>query len=382
MRILLVTARYLPHTGGLETVVHNLARQLDRDGHEIVIVTHRYPYSLPAKEVIQEIPVKRILFLYPQGRFLREKRMGLFLASCWFVWWSTWRLWRVIRGCDPDVVNLHYVGAPAPFLLLLKAILRFPWVVSLHGGDVDGEPYRSRFRAWLFRRVLNSADSITACSRSLAKQATELIPTSIPDIQVIHNGVDWERFALAKSYERPRPYIVAVGQLVPHKGFDLLINAFADISSEFPKVDLLIIGDGESRDHLSNLIQKRNLTERVHLLGRLDNETVASLMASSLFVAVPSRRESFGIVGLEGMAAGKPILATPVGGLLEFLPSDNNRMVKPTQSAWAKALSACLAADSGELDGSANQRCARHFTWDQVAKRYLEEYRRVKSLGR
>jgi len=67
----------------------------------------------------------------------------------------------------------------------------------------------------------------------------------------------------------------------------------------------------------------------VQLPGKVDEATVAALMAGCLFIAMPSRRESFGMVALEGMAAGKPVLATPTGGLPEFLPAPPNRLVVP-----------------------------------------------------
>jgi glycogen(starch) synthase len=371
VKILLVASRYLHHRGGLATVVHHLAQEFHSSGHEVLVVANRYPRSLPDNETIDGVSVKRLLFLYPQSRFLRQKRADLLLASFWYVWWTTCALARVIRDYEPDVVNLHYLASPGFFLWLLQPWLRFPWVVSLHGGDVRGEPYRSRFNAWLFQAAMSRADSITACSGRLAAEAIQLAPVPPGKMHVIHNGVDCERFATATPYAHPRPYVVAVGQLVPHKGFDLLINAFGDVADAFPDVDLLIAGDGECRSQLTELISLRGLARRVHLIGRVDEHTVASLMAGCLFVAVPSRREAFGIVALEGMAAGKRVLATPVGGIPEFLLPATNRMAEPGQAVWAKALADWLSLDRSVLDGAANRVWAQRLGWPQVAPQYL-----------
>jgi glycosyltransferase involved in cell wall biosynthesis len=192
---------------------------------------------------------------------------------------------------------------------------------------------------------------------------------------VIHNGVDVELFAKARSYEHPKPYVAAVGQLVEHKGFDLLVNSFADMAATRPDVDLLIAGEGDSHQKLTALIKERDVVERVHLLGRVDEDKVASLMAGSVFVAVPSRREPFGIVALEAMAAGKTVLATAVGGIPEFLPNGINRHLAAERKAWVGALEDLLSKHrSGQLDGESNRAVARKFQWGTVAKRYLETY--------
>src|SRR5216683_3244690 len=127
MRILLVTARYYPHRGGLETVVHHLAKGYRRVGHHVRIVTNRYPRTLPAHEMIDEVPVTRMQFLYPQKRFVKETRLDLLAASCWFVPFTAWSLWQTLQGFEPDIVHLQYLGSPAPFLSLLRRLKKFPW---------------------------------------------------------------------------------------------------------------------------------------------------------------------------------------------------------------------------------------------------------------
>jgi glycosyltransferase involved in cell wall biosynthesis len=356
-------------------VVHHLAQEFLRAGHQVLIVTNRYPRTLLETEMIDGIPIRRMQFLYPQLRFVKEKRFDLPAASFWFVLFTTWRLGRTIRKFKPDVINLHYLGAPGYFLSILRAFMCFPWVVSLHGGDVDGEPHLSRQGKRLFRRATRQADIVTACSKDLAMQAIALSPSLEKELRVIHNGVDVPTFAMAQRYEHPKPYVAAVGQLVEHKGFDLLIDSFGDVAGANPDIDLLIAGEGDSHQKLTTLIETRGLFGRAHLLGRVDEGTVASLMAGSLFVAVPSRREPFGIVALEGMAAGKTVLATPVGGISEFLPNGINRHVAPERKAWAAALDELLAAAKrGQLNGESNRVVAEGYEWKQVAARYLEVY--------
>ena len=212
----------------------------------------------------------------------------------------------------------------------------------------------------------------------MAAQAQTLEPALQGKIQVIHNGVDAGCFAINKPYPADCPYVLAVGQLLSHKGFDLLLDAFTQAAGKYPKVQLWIAGDGPQRTELETLIHQKELVQRVRLFGKVDEATVASLMAGCLFIAMPSRREPFGIVALEGMAAGKAVLATPVGGLPEFLPVPPNRLVVPEVGAWVVALDEWLAlAMTGQLQANGNAQEAAKHDWSHVARQYLRVYERI-----
>ncbi len=216
MRILLVASRYLPHRGGVETVVSHLARELVRVGHEVLVVAQRYPRRLPAHEVIDGVQTRRLMFLYPQLSLLRQKRLGLTAASIWYLLSTTWELHSVVHHFRPDVVNLHYLGSPGHFLSLVHSISSFPWVVSLHGGDVDAEPYVNCQKKRLFQAVTAKANVLTACSKVLADEAIRLSAGLESKLRVIHNGVNTKLFGAASAYRHPVPYFAAVGQLVEH----------------------------------------------------------------------------------------------------------------------------------------------------------------------
>ncbi len=320
------------------------------------------------------------MFLYPQLSLLRQKRIDLAVASVWYLLLTTWTLQRIVHHFRPDVVNLHYLGSPARFLSLVHSISSFRWVVSLHGGDVDAEPYINRQTKRLFQAVTAKANVLTACSKALADEAIRLSAGLESKLRVIHNGVNTRLFGAAPAYRHPVPYFAAVGQLVEHKGFDLLIDAFADLAGDLPGVDLVIAGDGAGGPSLRELARQRRVESRVHFLGRTSEEQVASLMAGSLFVAVPSRREPFGIVALEAMAAGRRVLATPVGGLAEFVNPDYNRLVAPDRDSWRHAIAEELQR---RCNGSSepNRAWAEEFTWARVTARYVEAYQEAISAG-
>lgn len=378
MKILLVSSRYLPHRGGLESVVYHLAREFTRQGHAVRIVTNRYPRSLPAEETIDGVCVTRLHFILPDGEYLKRFRFDLWLAGLWFRLITPFRLRAIMQEFQPDVVNNHYLNEVAE--LTGVSLSETLWIVSLHGGDVDGEPWMNATNRLRFQKITRRADGLTACSAFLANQAISLEPLLAGRIEVIHNGADVEKFSNARPSLKHPPYIFAVGQLAPHKGFDLLIRAFTLVAEKYPAVELWIAGEGSQHLALEALIRENDLTARIRLLGRVGENEIASLMTGALFIAMPSRRDAFGIVALEGMAAGKCVLATPVGGLPEFLLCPPNRMIPLDLRSWVQVLDEWLG-DPDQLDGSSNIKMAEKHSWQLAAGKYFQVYQQVLSLS-
>jgi glycosyltransferase involved in cell wall biosynthesis len=329
MRILLVPNTYPPVLGGVQTVTHNLAQHLLKNGNEVQVVTNRYPRSLPAQEMLDGVSISRLLFLSPDINSLRRRRPDLFLASFYFYPCSLWRLRNLVRRFRPEVVNVHFPLHQTDFILALRHRFEFRLVVSLHGDDIDRVALFSSVKnckapkdsveTTRLRLILRQADAVTACSQHLLDKAIGLEPSIAGKAWVIHNGIDPRRFMDKSFHFHPRPYVVAFGRLTQKKGFDMLLEAFAQAESAGPEIDLIIAGEGKELNALRLQRQQLGLERRVHFLGRATPAEVVRLLNGSLFVVVPSRREPFGIVALEALAAGKPVLATKTGGLEEFL---------------------------------------------------------------
>ncbi len=375
MRILIISARYLPNRGGLETAVYETSRRMQTTGHTVEIVTNRYPKHLPAREKIKGIQVRRLLFLFPRIRHLKSRRFDLFIGGFIFLPITLLQLMKIIRTYRPDVVHLHYLSSNVGvFVWLLQRLLRFRLLVTLHGGDVDGEPMQSHFNLWLFCQVLQQADQVSACSQHLLNQALHLMPALAEKSIVIHNGVDAELFTNAEPFSHPRPYMCAVGQLVPHKGFQILIEAFAQ-ANIVGQVDLLIAGDGIDRKTLQTQIDQRALHGQIQLLGPINREEVAALMRGSCTIIIPSIREPFGIVGLEAAASGNPMIVSQVGGLIEALTEATVTWVMPgnvhelTEALQRHAAAFC---DSHPEPLPQNLQAAANADWSSSTRQYLE----------
>jgi len=224
MRVLLIPASYEPVRGGLQTVARTLARSLTARGHEVRVITNRYPRKLAAHEVLDDVPVSRWQFLIPRWSQLLNFRFDLFLGGLFYLPWTLVRIIFLLRSDRPDVVNLHFVEAAAPFILLARRLVRFRLVVSLHGDDVEGLAQRGRFDLWVFGTLLRRADVVTACSQYLLDRTMQIEPEARQKGRVIHNGMDQPAEVPVTTF---RQSLVAAGRMVPKKGFDVLLRAFA-----------------------------------------------------------------------------------------------------------------------------------------------------------
>ncbi len=360
-------------------MVHNLAREFTAQGHAVEIITNRYPRTLPRIEEIDGILTRRFHFLVPSWRYVRNRRVDLFLASLVYYFHTSFALNKVIREFQPDIINSHYLTEHAEFVgRCLSSQLKVPWVVSFHGGDVDGEPALDQQHMRRFQKVISQADSLTFCSHFLKQQAALLNSGISEKTHVIHNGVDIELFSGQSNIKPDFPFIFAIGRLERHKGFDILIDAFARVDEAFKDVRLLIAGGGILRADIKQQIEQQGLQDRVKLIGSIEPRTVADYMRESLFVVVPSRRESFGIVALEAMAAGKCVLASPVGGIPEFLPCSPNKIVPLDVSDWTKAMQNWLEESRiGTLPGIKNREFIKEFSWTKVSDQYMKVFKQA-----
>jgi glycosyltransferase involved in cell wall biosynthesis len=365
MRVLLIPPRYYPHIGGVQTVVNEIAAHL-RAQHTLEIVTSRQPRTLPRREIVDDVPVTRVFFFRLVGNVPPFWWLiGLCLFPLTFI-----DLGLALRRFRPDVVNLHFLGSQRLFVLAWHLLLRFPLVLSLHGADVEIETQRTPFDRWLFRVLMRRADVVTSCSQALLSRAVQIAPEANGKSTVIHNGVHEQVFAAAAPHQHERRYILGVGRLVSDKGFDLLLDAFARLN--LPDSDLIIAGDGDQAAALCAQAERLGLSERVRFWGSISRDQVASFMAGAALIAIPSRREPFGIVGLEALASGCPAVVARVGGLVEALGDADVTWFTPNSvDDLARALSAALRQPH---DRERNQAVARRFTWEQVAERYQQAW--------
>ena len=328
--------------------------------------------------MIDGIPVQRWLFLRPSAESLRRGRLDLSAAFLYFYPATLLRLRRLLQTFKPDVVNLHFPDCQISYVLWARKRFAFRLVVSLHGDEIEHwTPTKLHPRGGLtrLRRILREADAVTACSRYLMFQAIKVESSIAQKAHVIQNGLDRERFYDQSCYRHTRPYVLAYGRLVYKKGFDLLLQAFAQIAHRHPGLDLIIAGEGEEKEQLHTLSMQCGIGDRVYFYGRASQEEIVRLLNGCRLAAVPSRQEPFGIAALEANAAGRPLLATRVGGLPEAAErGDAVNLVSPTVEGIAAGLNEALSSGIDAAIGNRRNGHGSLISWRAVARQYLQVY--------
>jgi glycosyltransferase involved in cell wall biosynthesis len=210
-----------------------------------------------------------------------------------------------------------------------------PYLFTVH----NELPRMNPVQAAVFRELARTAARVIAVSEAVA---TTLRQFDIPGnrIAVVPNGVDLSRFADPIDVDRVRKelgcapterIVLGVGRLAPEKGFDVLIEAFSALTAPLSDVRLILVGDGP--DAAALRAQAEQNAARIDFLGHRTD--IVSLLAVADLVVVPSRQEGQGIVPLEAMAAGRAVVASRVGGLIESIVDDETGMLIPPDNAPA-----------------------------------------------
>ena len=363
MKILCYTDTFFPKVGGAEMVLHNLAIQLSARQEEVHVLAPR-PKRYSDSPGHTFYPVHR--YGAPSSKRFLVRQTLVYL------------IWLQLRHRF-DILHCHAAYPQAYVGATFKNIFKRPVVVRPHGSDIVPGG-RMRKNASLEKRVrlaLLRADAIIAQGNYLRDVILEL---GIPQdkIVIINNGVDLASYTDSEAFPHPRPYILALGNLIRRKGFDILLKAFKGIREQ--RVDLLIAGAGREAQSLKIMARELGLEQQVHFLGVVTGQEKINLYKSALFFVCPSRKEPFANVILEALAAGLPVVASAVDGNLELVHHEKHGLLFPVDDC--DALTGALRRMMSEQGLAERFRQVvpsfiSQFDWPVVAERYLNLYKQV-----
>ena len=259
---------------------------------------------------------------------------------------------RTAAAAKPDVVYAHFL-VPAGLIAALAG--RAPLVVTAHGRDVRNIGELPGIAA-ATRLVVRRAATVVCVSEYLRGELELKVPEAAGKTEVISSGVDLERFAVAPAPDGPPRYL-CVGSLSERKNVVRLADAFAQLEGG---AALTFAGDGPLRGALEG-------RAGVQLLGRVPHDEIPGLLADAHVLAQPSVLEPLGQSLLEGMAVGRPVVATRIGGPPEFVPPAAGVLVDPLDvDALARALR--VAAELPVPNEAARAAAAAHDVRVQAAR--------------
>ncbi|MEE8167949.1 MAG: glycosyltransferase [Candidatus Hydrothermarchaeales archaeon] len=327
MRVLLVT-QWKPKRGGVVAHVENLMKH---SMNEFEILTY---------EKYVDLPILRALSFLVYG---------------------------LVKGLrtECDLIHAHYAVPQGLLGVILKKIKGKPLIVTVHGSDITVLGRNSLARPFV-RFTLKSADAVIAVSNFL-KGETSKLGVAEEKIQVVYNGLPVGKEVQKESLNIEGTIIAYIGSLVPQKGVDVLLQAFENVKREIPEAKLVIVGEGREEKKLLRLARKIGLLD-VYFLGQRDD--LNSVLEGSSLLVLPSREEGFGMILLEAMHMGVPVVASRTGGIPEVVGHGKNGLLveRENPEALAKEIISVLKDDALKERLIVNGRkTAERFSWESAS---------------
>lgn len=348
-RVLIFSLTYIPYVGGAELAIKEITDRLDPSEYAFDMITLRFDRRLPKVERIGNVTVHRIGFATDAPK-ISDRAMPFVcrLAKILFPFTSFFKAHSLHRANRYDLLWAMMANQAGFGALFFSASLKLrrtgkhvPFFLELQ----DGTPYE-RLRArlllrivWpLYRRIYTKADTVKAISNFIKDLAREVGFSG--RIEVIPNAVDVERFSapvpddelaeLKAKYKKNMGdvFLFTASRLVLSRGVEDIIRALPHLPSN---VKLLIAGDGEDRKKLEMIANESNVAKRVVFAGNVAHADIPKYLKISDIFVRPSLIEGMGSAFVEAFAAGIPVVATPVGGIPDFLfDPDRDPDMEPT----------------------------------------------------
>ena len=284
-----------------------------------------------------------------------------------------------VKAFKPDIVLAYWVYPDGYAALRTAQKLKVPCVVGALGSDIH---VRSGISDRMTRKTIDGVQALLTVSEAMRQTAIKDFGASPQRVHTIVNGFNTsvfhprdqsgirQRLGIAQDEQM----IIYVGRFVEAKGMRELISAFQNMAQKNPKASLALIGDGVMKDELTALVQASGLQNRVRIPGGQPPDQVAEWICASDVLTLPSWSEGYPNVVVEGLACGRPVVATDVGGTREILNPNNGILIQPKNAEMLQqGLEAALSRD---WDRTAIAQAMQR-TWDDVAHETLAVCQKV-----
>jgi glycosyltransferase involved in cell wall biosynthesis len=361
--------------GGVSQVVINLAEALRDNGRYepvVIVLDWRATGRVEMRDGIRHLFIGlRTPDPSGIGRLGRMRYAAL-------GWFEARRFQHLLRVLDARVVNFHYPGPAAEYLLKSRERARYSILFSLHGLDILESVRKGPAERARYIRMLAEGDAVVVVSHAFAALVSDLAPELAGRTRVVHNGVTPRRLRAGQPPDiaLPRRYILNVATFEAKKGQKHLIEAFARLAASDPDLHLVIAGRPEGAlPPLVEQIRALGLEDRVLLLRNVPHAQIGSLFASASLFCLSSLAEPFGIVLLEAGLFGLPVVATRVGGVPEIVRNGENGILVEAGdgAALAEAMRRLLdhPEEAAALADRLRRRVLAEFRWPASVARYV-----------
>jgi phosphatidyl-myo-inositol alpha-mannosyltransferase len=351
MRVAIVSPYDLAVPGGVQAHAEHLAAALRASGDEVEVFGPRRSMKIRFNGSVAPIGLDPLA-----GRRLRAD----------------------LEAARPDVIHVHEPLVPLVGIAAARCRLA-PVVATFHAWSDRDRAYR--LARPVGRRLVRGIDDLLAVSEAAAGYHAGALGLPREAFTIVPNGVDVARFSgvdpLPELHDPDRPTLLFVGRLEPRKGLETLVRAFGLLKPDRPDLRLLVVGDGAERARCQELLPTAQRADVV-FLGRVANEELPGIYAAAdVYVSPALGGESFGIVLLEAMAAGTPVVASDIPGYRSVVTDgEDGRLVPPRDPATLAEAIGTYLDDRALRDRvtEVGRRTAARYDWPVVAQEVRARY--------
>ena len=377
--------------------LYHLSKALIAKGVNVEVIAP-HDYGSEFNENMDGIYVNRFPYFYPliaqklgygAGILNNIRKSGVAaLQVPVFLLAELFFLIKILKKRKIDLIHAHWT-IPQGFIGRLAGFLfKVPLITTIHGSDIHGFK-RVPAMKFLNKLIIKASDYYTVNSRAMAKMVYEVSGRN--DSVLIPMGVDYNFFSRKLKEKRQRKEnkagekkILFVGRLIELKGVDYLIRAFAKILKQGVNAKLLLAGDGPEKKHLVEVSKNEKISEKVCFLGLISHNLLPELLSSIDLFVLPSiinsrgETEGLGVVLLEAMAGGVPVIGSNVGGIPDIIKDGKTGLLfrQKDSDDLADKMMSILSDEqlSNRLVKEGTAHVQQHYTWDIIADRFIAIY--------
>ena len=281
-----------------------------------------------------------------------------------------------------DVLHAHSIFPAGAAAVMIGRKLGIPVCVSEHSSDIQNKQV-TRIEKRIITKTLKAVSVFITVGNALKQSVLDIIETR-KEIVVIPNLVNSSFFELPLSKKKQNSFIfLCVGNCLPSKRWDLTIKSFARTFSTNPQVQLHFCGDGPLMDEMKALVSKLGMVERIHFLGRVSREKMPLMMSSSNVFVLPSDYETFGVVYIEALACGVPVIGTRNGGAESIINEKVGLLIPANdEDSLCKAMETMYTKFHDYDSQMIREECYRLYSEEAVGKQIMKEFLRISEEGK
>ena len=385
MKVLFVATAYPRYAGDVITPwLVELIKRLKDKGIDISVFTSSYQGL--RDQVLDGVKVHRFRYFFKKYERLTHEenavdRLGRgplnLVLSIFYIIFGALHIYRLARSQRYDIVHIHWPFPHIIFGIIARYFGRARLVATFYGLEIRWLKKKFRFLAKPFTLLINRADVVTAISHHTARELNGIVNKKTP---IIPFSTPTREKTGAVSDNKA---IMFVGRSVQRKGVDYLIKAFAAVKHEIPH-KLVIVGDGPERSNWEKLARQVDETNRIEFTGWISDRELSDRYRTSSFFVLPAvydkhgDTEALGVVMIEAMSYGKPVIASNVGGIIDVVEDGTNGILVPAGDvpALARAIKHLALNENlrRKMGEAAKRSVDEKFNWDKIAGDLIKLY--------